>query len=268
MSLAGSPAARGAATPPPTPSAAGRERSTRRVTLAIDCGGEPGFLIAQRLGGERALPLSGGRVLLPPSRLARHLLVCGATGSGKTESLLRLAFAIAQTTSAPVFYLDGKGDRENAKRFLAFMRLAGRDCRVFPMQPFAGFRGEAAHVQGRLMEIIDYTTEGPASWYRDIAKTTLTLVCQHPDGPPRCSREALARMDLRALRAVYGDEGAVRALDAQQVAQVRLRYEAFFGQTHDSLDGDWAWEDTQRRVPAAGHPRAAGGGQRVGAVSV
>ncbi len=31
----------------------------------------------------------------------------------------------------------------------------------------------------------------------------------------------------------------------QQVAQVRLRYEAFFGQTHGALDGDWAWEDTQ-----------------------
>ena len=25
---------------------------------------------------------------------------------------------------------------------------------------------------------------------------------------------------------------------------MRLRYEAFFGQTRGALDGDWAWEDT------------------------
>jgi hypothetical protein len=34
------------------------------------------------------------------------------------------------------------------------------------------------------------------------------------------------------------------ALTAQQVNQVRLRYEAFFGQTRGALDGEWAWEDT------------------------
>jgi hypothetical protein len=35
------------------------------------------------------------------------------------------------------------------------------------------------------------------------------------------------------------------ALSAQQIKQVRLRYEAFFGQTRGSLGGDWAWEDTK-----------------------
>ena len=35
------------------------------------------------------------------------------------------------------------------------------------------------------------------------------------------------------------------ALSPAQVGQVRLRYEAFFGQTRGALDGKWAWEDTK-----------------------
>jgi hypothetical protein len=50
--------------------------------------------LAMRLGGERALPVDRGMVLLSPERLCRHLLVCGATGSGKTETVLRLAWTI------------------------------------------------------------------------------------------------------------------------------------------------------------------------------
>ncbi len=33
-------------------------------------------------------------------------------------------------------------------------------------------------------------------------------------------------------------------MTAQQIKQVRLRYEAFFGQTRSTLDGSWTWEDT------------------------
>ncbi len=33
-------------------------------------------------------------------------------------------------------------------------------------------------------------------------------------------------------------------MTAQQIKQVRLRYEAFFGQTRNTLDGSWTWEDT------------------------
>ncbi len=58
--------------------------------------GDQGFVLAKRLGGERALPTSEGFVALSPERLCRHMLVCGATGSGKTETLLRLAWTIAR----------------------------------------------------------------------------------------------------------------------------------------------------------------------------
>jgi hypothetical protein len=214
------------------------------VPLVGETHGERGFVVAQRISGERALPVAGRMVLLSQERLCRHLLVCGATGAGKTETLLRLAWTVAKSSDAPVFYLDGKGDRENAERFAGLMADAGRETRVFPNEPFDGWRGQGHEIQGRLMEIIDYSSEGPAAWYRDIAKTTLRLVCEHPEGPPRSSGQVLARMDHSLLIAVHPGSSAIAALTAAQVGQVRLRYEAFFGQVRGQLDGGWSWEDT------------------------
>jgi hypothetical protein len=214
------------------------------VPLVGEAQGERGFVIAQRISGERALPVAGRMVLLSEERLCRHLLVCGATGAGKTETLMRLAWTVAKASDAPVWYLDGKGDRENAERFSGLMAGAGRETRVFPNEPFDGWRGEAHEIQGRLMEIIDYASEGPAAWYRDVAKTTLRLVCEHPDGPPRSSGAVLARMDHALLTTAHPGSSAITALIPAQVGQVRLRYEAFFGQVRGQLDGSWSWEDT------------------------
>jgi conjugal transfer pilus assembly protein TraD len=213
--------------------------------LLVEADGERGFVLAKRVGGERALPTSKGLVVLSPERLCRHMLVCGATGSGKTETLLRLAWTIAKTSGTPVFYLDGKGDRKTAQRFSGLMADAGRECRVFPNEPFDGWRGEAHEIQGRLMEIVDYASDGPASWYRDVAKNVLALVCEHPDGPPRSSLQALDRMDIEALRSAHEGSNALAALTKDQVRQVRLRYQAFFAQTRGMLDGEWAWEDAR-----------------------
>ncbi len=214
------------------------------VPLLAEAEGERGFVLAKRIGGERALPASEGLVLLSPERLCRHMLVTGATGSGKTETLLRLAWTIAKRSRAPVFYLDGKGDRQTAERFSGLMADAGRDCRVFPHEPFDGWRGHPHEIHGRLMEIVDYASNGPASWYRDIAKNVLRLVCEHPDGPPRSSTQVLQRMALPVLQAAHEGSSALDSLTKDQVRQVRLRYEAFFGQTRGMLDGSWAWEDT------------------------
>lgn len=221
-----------------------RDRTPDQQRLAGEADGEQGVLIGRRLAGERALPLDGGLVVLSQERMCHHLVVCGATGAGKTETLMRLAWTVAKTSDAPVYYLDGKGDRTTAERFCGLMTDAGRETRVFPNQPFDGWRGETHEIQGRLMEIIDYAAEGPAAWYRDVARNVLRLVCDQGDGPPRSSVELLARMELSALNKAHSASSAVAALREEHVRQVRLRYEAFFGQSRGALDGEWCWGDT------------------------
>lgn len=228
----------------------GRERrATRKATtapLTAKAGGEQGIVLARRIGGERALPTTlGGLVVLSPARLRRHVLIAGATGAGKTETALRLAYALAAATEGvPVFYLDAKGDQRNAARFHALMGLAGRRCVMFPHAAFDGWRGEPQDLQNRLLEIAGLPSEGDAVWYRYIADLALRLACNHPDGPPRSSAVLLERLELDALRTVHGNSSDIRSLSKDKVSDVRLRYASFFGQVGGALDGAWAWEDT------------------------
>jgi conjugal transfer pilus assembly protein TraD len=212
--------------------------------LSLRVAGQHGVVLAARLRGESALPCAGRQVVISPARLTHHALVMGATGSGKTETLLRLAWVLAKRFDAQVLYLDGKGDRECAARFTALMADAGRETRVFPNQRFDGWRGEPHDIHSRLAEIVDYATDGPAAWYRDIARHVLSGVCSHPDGPPRSSAQALERMDLDGLRAVHGKAWA-KGLRDDLVSQTRLRYQSFFTQTRGALDGGWSWDETR-----------------------
>ncbi len=201
-------------------------------------------VLGRRLAGERALPLApGGDLVWPLADMRRHAVILGASGSGKTETSMRIAYEVACKSEAPVFYLDAKGDREGAGRFCALMAAAGRRARVFPNQPFDAWRGEWRGIANRLIEVIPFATEGPAAYYRDIAKAALQLACNHPDGPPRSSEELLGRLDYERLLEAHGPSSAVLSLPRDKVGQVRLRYQAFFGQLGLALDGDWSFED-------------------------
>ena len=232
--------ARGTTASPPAATAA-----HATADLTSEAQGEHGVVLARQTGGERALPTAGSRVVLSQTRLCNHVLVLGATGSGKTETLMRLAWTVAHSTTAPVFYIDGKGDTDAAERFVGLMGDAGRATRVFPNEPLDGWRGEPHEIRARLLEIVDYATDGPAAWYRDVAKAVIGLACNDPAGPPRGSEQLLDRLDLEALMAAHGDVRALKGLRPGLIDQVRLRYEAVLGETRGALDGDWGWEDTQ-----------------------
>jgi hypothetical protein len=202
-----------------------------------------GAVLGRRLAGERALPLSGPDVVWTFEQMCRHAVILGASGTGKTETSMRIAHELACKSDAQVFYLDAKGDRGSAERFTALMRAAGRNVRVFPNQPFDAWRGDWRGIVNRLLEVIQFAEDGPAAYYRDIAKTALRLACNHPDGPPRSSAELLGRLDYELLLNAHGPSSAVLSLPRDKVSQVRLRYEAFFGQLGCALDGEWSWED-------------------------
>jgi hypothetical protein len=219
----------------------GRRRSSARLGPPVT---PAGAVLGRRLAGERVLPIGPGASLVWPfADMRRHAVILGASGTGKTETSMRIAYELARKSDAQVFYLDAKGDRGSAERFAGLMGAAGRRVRIFPNEPFDAWRGDWRGVANRLLEVIEFVAEGPAAYYRDLAKTALQLACKHPDGPPRSSAELLRRLDYESLLNTHGPNSAVLSLPRDKVSQVRLRYEAFFGQLGCALDGDWSWED-------------------------
>ena len=209
--------------------------------LAGEADGERGVALARCVSVASArCRWTGGMVLLspgaavpPPARVRRDRV--GQDRDGAAAGVDDREVVATRPCSTSTARAIGRP----RSRFCGLMADAGRRTRVFPNEPFDGWRGQPHEIHGRLMEIIDYSSEGPAAWYRDVAKNVLRLVCEHPDGPPRSSAgRARADGPRRAAGGARGVERAGRADAPSRSAQVRLRYEAFFGQTRGALDGE------------------------------
>ncbi len=223
------------------------QRLARRPAPSVPPTNDAGMFLGYRLAGEPLLPVSRGRVYLPLERLAHHLLVAGATGSGKTETVLRIADSLAHTSDWTIVYLDAKGDRHTQQHFAGLMEAAGRQVTLFPQSRYDGWRGEPAEVAGRLLQLIDFADEGGGAYYRDLAVSTIRHACDTPQGPPRSSTELLARLQRSALLGLHPPGSAavaeIKALPADQLDGIRARYAAFFATVGETLDGRSSFEE-------------------------
>ena len=121
-----------------------RERRARKVVGAQEGQRGEAFPLGRHVEGERLLPVRRGEAAMPLARLHKTLLVVGAPGSGKTETLLRLALGVASITNWAVFVLDAKGDEGMMRRFEA--RCARRG--GLPALPLGVLRRLARHRPG------------------------------------------------------------------------------------------------------------------------
>jgi hypothetical protein len=223
------------------------QQAARQVQTAPDMvqarNGPPFGVFGAAIDGDLHTWLAGQWLTIPEPELAKHGIVLGGSGSGKTVSLLRIAYVAARIYGYKVFYLDAKGDRATAAQFVAMMHAAqvGR-VRMFPREPFNGFRGDANAILNRLMAIEEYSEP----YYKALAKRLLTLASRAPGGAPKDSRDLLKRLNTDLLKQLYAGREEVDELDemsAKDAAGVRNRYRSFFGSIEGKLDNGWSWED-------------------------
>jgi len=151
---------------------------------------------------------------LPAAACARHMVVVGATGSGKTNLMIRLwaGWFTATMTAARagrgnrplLVVLDAKGGRDarvKADRTRRLLYGAGaRRVAIWPDEARLSVwdlpPGDLAVL---LFQVIESGT-GAAAYYADILQAVLTLAVTAPGGPPLNGAEFTDRLDPRWLQ--------------------------------------------------------------------
>jgi hypothetical protein len=193
---------------------------------------------------------------LPAGALGRHLVIIGATGSGKTNLMIRLQAgwftATLDTAEA------GKGDRPllvvlDCKGGPDARRKADRTRRLLygaGASRVAVWPDEAAlclwDLPARELAVLLYqmvdTGTGNAAYYADILQAVLTLAVTAPAGPPASAAEFLDRLETRWLTSAWSDGRHPRQVAwvqaaAKHLPDIQLRMATLLDRLGPALDG-------------------------------
>jgi len=217
-------------------------------------GNNPAIVLGVPVEGTLAHWIKNRFFCLPLESLILHAVVVGASGSGKSETLLRLAVAAAKVLKWQVVFVDAKGDYHNAAKFLVAMQDAGvTNVKMFPREYYNGWQGSRDALISRLLAIdnVAEVTNAGQQHYQSITENLVELAVNAPGGPPRSSQELLDRLMLKNSK-LYDMYEGYREQQAylfnllerpQEALGPYSHYRAFFTKLRGKLDGTWSYDD-------------------------
>jgi hypothetical protein len=199
---------------------------------------------------------------LPATACTRHMVIIGATGSGKTNLMIRLWAGwftaaldahYAGTGPRPLLIvLDCKGGpdaRRKADRTRRLLYGAGaRHVAVWPDEARVSLWGLPGPDLAVLLYQMIETGTGSAAYYADILHAVVTLAVSAPPGPPASAAGFLERLDEHWLTAAWddgqhpGEAARVRAA-ARHIGDIQLRYTTLLGRLGRAFDGPGQLQD-------------------------
>jgi hypothetical protein len=231
----------------------------------LTCSGQ---VLGAFIDGDQLDQWRAGQWLALPKEVA-HVVALGATGSGKTETILRLA-ACHLASGWRVIVIDAKEDQSGRERFVQLALQLGVSegrTRTWPESgPMDLCRGSAHAQKDRWMASAAWTEP----YYRAVAATFLTLVCEDPEGAPSIPSELLERLDKSYLVGRWaGTPGGKMASQTNSQDLIGLRHR-YFGLISDlsqagaipiAGESSWSWEDGDAiwiTLPTSTRPEVAG----------
>jgi hypothetical protein len=193
---------------------------------------------------------------LPATACTRHMVIIGATGSGKTNLMIRLwagwftaaldAHYAGRGNRPLLIVLDCKGGRDARRKADRTRRLlygaGARHVAVWPDQARLSVWDLPAPDLAVLLYQMIETGTGNAAYYADILHAVTVLAVTAPCGPPGSAAAFLERLDADWLQAAW-DDGAhpgqaarVRAA-ARHIGDIQLRYTTLLGRLGAAFDG-------------------------------
>jgi hypothetical protein len=203
----------------------------------------------------RAVSTRWHPVLAVPALLfTRHMVIVGASGTGKTNLMIRLwagwyACALhASRRGKPrplLCALDCKGGpdaRAKADRTRKVLRGTGaRRVAVWPDEATLSLWSLPGRDLAVLLFEMTEHGDGSAAYYADVTQAVLTLAVTAPGGPPASSSEFLQRLDHAWLEQAYadGNPAQLAAITAAKshLGDIQLRYATLLSRLGPALDG-------------------------------
>ena len=236
----------------------------RQVRTAMGLTDAPGAVPLLARGGQipvggtiRAIGHRWHPVLtLPAASCARHVVIVGATGSGKTNLMIRLwagwftatlQAARAGRGDRPLLVvLDCKGGRDARRKAERTRRLlygaGARRVAVWPDEArLCLWNLPPDELAVLLYQMIDSGT-GAAAYYADILQAVVTLAVTAPGGPPLSTAAFLDRLNARWLASAWNDgrhlaEAEHARAAARHLPDIQLRYATLLRRLGPALDG-------------------------------